>query len=154
MHCGCNINLPDEIDINSPIVIELDEINSADATLSSDINGAEDDITTKTVAANKCRNKAVSEVLPSVIIIQKYTRMYIAKKNSMRGGAYHRRANGRHTGCNDCNIQVRDNSDVSDQTPSATASTAQNTLPACRIPAEASGFSQQSFSTCHTSHYQ
>jgi len=33
MHCGCNINLPDEIDINSPIVIEPDEINSADATL-------------------------------------------------------------------------------------------------------------------------
>jgi len=71
--------------------------------------------------------------------------MYIAKKNSMRGGAYHRRANGRHTGCNDCNLQVHDNSNVSDQTPSATASTAQNTLPACRIPAQASGFSQQSF---------
>ena len=116
MHCGCNINLPDEIDINSPIVIEPDEINSADATLSSDINGAEDDITTKIVAANECWNEAVSEVLPSVIIIQKYTRMYIAKKNSMRGGAYHRRANGRHTGCNDCNLQVHDNSDVSKRT--------------------------------------
>ena len=84
-----DINLPDEIDINSPIVIEPDEINSADATLNSDINGAEDDITTKIVAANECWNEAVSEVLPSVIIIQKYTRMYIAKKNSMRGGAYH-----------------------------------------------------------------
>ena len=115
MHCGCNINLPDEIDINSPIVIEPDEINSTDATLSSDINGAEDDITTKIVAANECWNEAVSEVLPSVIIIQKYTRMYIAKKNSMRGGAYHRRTNGRHAGCNDCNLQVHDNSDVSDQ---------------------------------------
>ena len=104
-----DINLPDEIDINSPIVTEPDDINSADATLSSNINGAEDDITTKIVAATgsvqRC-HEAMSEVLSSAIIIQKYTRMYIAKKNSMRGGAYHRRTNGRHAGCNDCNLQV------------------------------------------------
>ena len=93
-------------------------------------------------------HKAVSEVLSSVIVIQKYTRMYLAKKkvNSMGNGAYRRRANGSHTGCNDCNLQVKDNSNVSDQTPSATASTAHYTLPGThRILAQASIFSQQSF---------
>ena len=49
-----DINLPDEIDINSPIVTEPDVINSADATLSSNIiNGAENDIASKISAANK-----------------------------------------------------------------------------------------------------
>ena len=93
-------------------------------------------------------HKAVSKVLSSVIIIQKYTRMYRAKKkvNLMRGGPYRRRANGSHTGCNDCNPQVQDNSDVSDQTPSATTSTARYTVPGTRrISAQASIFSQQSF---------
>jgi len=93
-------------------------------------------------------HKAVSDFHSSVIVIQKYTRMYLAKKkvNSMGNGAYHRRANRRHTGCNDCNLQVKDNSNVSDQTPSATASTAHYTLPGThRILAQASKFSQQSF---------
>ena len=67
---------------------EPDEINSANATLNCNINGAEVD-TTKIAATDECRN--VSEVHSSDIIIQKYTRMYIAKKkvNYMREGAYH-----------------------------------------------------------------
>jgi len=64
----------------------------------------------------------------------------------MRGGVYCRRANGSHTGRNDCNPQVQDNSDVSDQIPSTTTSTAQHTVPGTRrILAQASKFSQQSF---------
>jgi len=87
--------------------------------------------------------EAVRKVLPSVIIIQKYTRMYIAKKkvNSTRGCAYRRRTNGSHTSCG-----TLEASDVSEQTHiSATASTDQYTLPGThRISAQASRFSQQS----------
>ena len=52
-----DINLPDEIDINSPIVPEPDVINSAGATLSSNIiNGAENDIASEIAAATKIRH--------------------------------------------------------------------------------------------------
>jgi len=93
--------------------------------------------------------EAVPKVLPSVIIIQKYTRMYIAKKkvNSIRGCAYRRRTNGSHTSCGALEASY----DVSEQTHisvsvSATASIPyQYTLPGTHhIPAQASRFSQQS----------
>jgi len=89
--------------------------------------------------------EAVPKILPSVIIIQKYTRMYIAKKkvNSIRGCAYRRRTNGNHTSCGTLEASY----DVSEQTHiSATLSISQYTLHGTRrIPAQASGFSQQSF---------
>ena len=88
--------------------------------------------------------EAVPKVLPSVITIQKYTRMYIAKKkvNSIRGCAYRRRTNGSHTSCGTLEASY----DVSEQTHiSATASIPQYTLLGThRIPAQASRFSQQS----------
>jgi len=88
--------------------------------------------------------EAVSKVLSSVIIIQKYARMYIAKKkvNSIRGCAYRRRTNGSHTSCGTLEASY----DVSEQTHiSATASIPQHTLSGTRrIPAQALGFSQQS----------
>jgi len=157
-----DINLPDEIDINSPIVTEPDVINSASATLSSNIiNGAKNDciirkvmrreekstrrdIARRFTGSRRLYHKAVPKIQPSVVVIQSHARMFLARRKviSMRGGVYCRRA----TGCNDCNPQVQDNSDVSDQIPSTTTSTAQHTVPGTRrILAQASKFSQQSF---------
>jgi len=106
------------------------------------------DIARRFTGSGRLYHKAVPKIQPSVVVIQMYTRMYRAKKkvNSMRGGSYRRRANGSHTGCNDCNPQVQDNSDVSDQISPATTSTARYTVPGTRrISAQASIFSQQSF---------
>jgi len=55
------------------------------------------DIARKFTGSRRLYHKAVPKIQPSVVIIQKYTRMYRAKKkvNSMRGGVYRRiRAKG------------------------------------------------------------
>jgi len=106
------------------------------------------DIARRFTGSRRLYHKAVPKIQPSVVVIQSHARMFLARRKviSMRGGVYCRRANGSHTGRNDCNPQVQDNSDVSDQTPSATTSTARYTVPGTRrISAQASIFSQQSF---------